>query len=170
MLKLGKQTLVMAGALLLIALNQLSCGRGPKKSNDMPDLLPCVAVVKFRGEPVSNAKVLFSPVSGRFSAAGLTDSQGRAVMKAEGSYDGVVPGSYKVAILSQPVSAQTQTQSGESSADPEEYAKQFLASATTSDHKVQSTLPSKYASFESSGLLVTVNTDSGREVVFDLKD
>jgi hypothetical protein len=132
------------------------------------DLVPVVAVVKFKGEPVPDAKVLFSPESGKYSAAGVTDKQGRAVMKTEGTFEGVPAGSYKVAIA-KVAPAESAGQTSESAENPEDYEKQFMETSTTRAATVQSALPTKYASFETSGLTATVPPEAGSEVVFELQ-
>lgn len=146
----------------------VGCSRGPRKPSDLGELVPVVAVVKFKGEPVPDAKVLFSPASGKYSAAGVTDNQGRAIMKTEGTFEGVPAGSYKVAIVKVPP-AQSAGQPSESSENPEDYEKEFMAATTTREATVQSALPSKYASFETSGLTATVPPDGGNEIVFELQ-
>lgn len=151
--------LVMAGCLLLAG-----CHSGPKKPADLPELVPCTILVKYKGSPVDGAKVMLQPVSGRRSAAGLTGSDGRAVMKTDGTYNGVVPGDYRVAIVKQ-AAAETQAKSS-SELTPEEYAKSLEAKPSQPQHL----LPPKYASFESSGLTISVKAGEPAEKVIDLQD
>lgn len=164
-----KFVLVPLAACTLLGLSLPGCAGKAKKPADLPDLVPIVTVVKFKGEPVSDAKVLFAPISGKYSAAGVTDSEGRAVMKTDGVYEGVPAGSYKVSVVKLPPS-QSAAQSSETPENPEDYEKQFLATSTSGSAVVQSALPSKYASFESSGLTVTVPPAGGNEIPIDLQE
>ncbi len=163
-----KSVFVTLAACTLLGLSLPGCGGKAERPADLPDLVPIVTVVKFKGEPVPEAKVLFSPVSGKYSAAGVSDSQGRAVMKTDGVYEGVPAGSYKVAVIKLPPSQST-GQSSESLQNPEDYEKQFLATSTSGSAGVQSALPPKYASFETSGLTVTVPSPDGKELLVDLQ-
>ncbi|NMC20217.1 MAG: carboxypeptidase regulatory-like domain-containing protein [Thermogutta sp.] len=163
-----KSVFVALAACALLGMSLTGCGREAEKPSDLPDLVPIAAVVKFQGEPVPDAKVLFSPVSGKYSAAGVTDSQGRAVMKTDGTYEGVPAGSYKVAVVKLPPT-QSAPQSSESLQNPEDYEKQYQATATSGAAAVQSALPAKYASFETSGLTATVPPAEGNEILFELQ-
>ncbi|GAB6185475.1 hypothetical protein [Thermopirellula anaerolimosa] len=163
-----RSVLASVTACTLLGLIASGCSRGPQKPSDLPDLVPVVAVVKFKGEPVSDAKVLFAPESGKYSAAGVTDAEGRAVMKTEGTYDGVPAGTFKVAVVKVPP-PDTTSQPTESAENPEDYERQFRATPTTGAAVVQTALPSRYASFDSSGLSVTVPPASGNEIVLELQ-
>ncbi len=69
----------------------LGCG------SDRPSLHNAGGVVKFNGEPVSDASVMFYPAAGRPSFA-KTDDQGRFSLMTYVPDDGVAAGAYRVTV------------------------------------------------------------------------
>ncbi len=65
--------------------------------SDRPPLHVAGGVVKFNGEPVADASVMFYPASGRASFA-KTDDQGRFSLMTYVPDDGIVAGSYRVTV------------------------------------------------------------------------
>jgi hypothetical protein len=71
------------------------CRPKPQPPEGMPPLTPCTIEVSFGGEKLEKVSVMLRPKDGsRWGAGGLTDSDGRAVMKTAGPFEGVVPGEY----------------------------------------------------------------------------
>lgn len=152
---------MLCGALLL---NASGCGGGPAKPEGMPDLTPATITVTYKGQPVEGASVTLSPKSGTYSAGGVTDAAGKSVMKTNGTYDGVAPGEYLVAISK--VEAAAATGNMESSSDPAEYAAQFEAAAA----KPKSLIPEKYGMPDTSGLTFTIADGTPVDETFELTD
>ncbi|MHB8897946.1 MAG: carboxypeptidase-like regulatory domain-containing protein [Thermoguttaceae bacterium] len=131
----------------------------------MPELTPATVTVTYKGQPVEGATVALAPKSGTFSAGGMTDAAGKAVLKTNGTYDGVAPGEFSVSISK--VEAASASGSMESSADPAAYAQSFESSASG---KPKSLIPEKYSSFETSALTLTAAQGSPVDQKFDLTD
>lgn len=107
--------------------------------------------------------MLLAPEQTEFSAAGLTDATGKAIMKTDGTFEGVVPGSYLASVTKM---EKLDLDIGETPSDPAKYAEyeKKLADQPMPKHL----LPEKYSSFASSGLKVTAG--SAPEVTLELKD
>lgn len=141
------------------------CNKGPAKPDDMPDLTACTVTVTYKGEPVSEASVLFAPKSGKYSAAGTTDASGKTVMKTDGKYDGVAAGEYQVSITKK---EKLESDLGETPEDPAqlaEYEKKLRAQPAP-----KHLIPEKYSSFGTSGLAVTITDGTAAEETFELTD
>lgn len=85
----------------LIALSLFFTGCGPKLPDGMPALYPVQAVLIFDdGEPVENAHLSFLSQSGRnsWTFGGITDAQGKALLRTQGTYEGIPEGDYKVLV------------------------------------------------------------------------
>lgn len=151
----------LAGCILFLVL--AGCNQGPAKPENMPNLTPCVITVTYNGQPVPEATVILAPKSSEFSAAGTTDASGRAVMKTNAMYNGVVPGEFLVSVTKlQLVAAMG---GGETPEDPAEYAKTLNAPPPPPP---KSLIPRKYSSFRTSGLTLTVAQGKPVEQAFDL--
>lgn len=148
---------------LLIATS--GCNRGPSKPSHIPDLTPCVITVTYNGQPVADASVLLAPQTGEFSAAGLTDAEGKAVMKTDGMYEGVVAGEYMASVTKREI---LDLDLGESPQDPAEYA--AYEAKLKSQPMPKHLIPEKYSSFTRSGLTVTVSEGTPTETTFELTD
>ncbi|MDR0610420.1 MAG: hypothetical protein LBG58_09955 [Planctomycetaceae bacterium] len=73
------------------------CRPHPQPPEEMPPLTPCIIEVSFGNEKIEKVGVMFRPKNGsRWGAGGLTDSNGQAVMKTAGPFEGVVPGEYTI--------------------------------------------------------------------------
>lgn len=76
------------------------CSKGSKKPADLPDLYPTTITVTYEdGEPVPGATValrLVQQSGGRvWNCTGMTDEQGKVVMKTDGNWSGVPAGDYQ---------------------------------------------------------------------------
>jgi len=131
----------------------------------MPDLTPCIITVTYKGAPVEDANVLLAPKSGDLSAAGTTDASGRAIMKTDAKYEGVAPGEYRATVTKR---EKLNVDLAPSPEDPEAYAKTLEGQQAQPAPK--HLIPEKYSSFDTSGLTVTIDEDTGPEVTFELTD
>ena len=85
--------------LLLCTVCLGGCGkRLPPRPSGMPDTTPCTLTVTFGGEKIEGVGVSLKPKAPvrRWYANGKTDPNGKAVLKTNGYYNGVVPGDYTV--------------------------------------------------------------------------
>ena len=148
------------GVLLAIG----GCGTGPVKPDHIPELTPLTITVNYHGQPVDGASVLMAPTSGRFSAAGTTDRAGRAVMKTDATYEGVVPGAYRVSVtkLETP-----EVDLGETPDDPAQYA-EWVKKQESLVVETKHLIPERYASFGTSELSVTVDQGTPADVTLEL--
>jgi hypothetical protein len=88
MLSLRKHFLPRIGPLLLLAL--AGCGGGA-------GVVPVSGTLTYKGQPVKNAYVDFTPENGRPSW-GLTDDQGKFTLEYDAKNKGAVPGKHKVSV------------------------------------------------------------------------
>lgn len=140
----------------------LGCTEG--KPSHLPDLVKCSVKVTHEGGPVDGAKVLFAPMTGQFSAAGITDSTGVAVMKTEGLYEGAVAGDYRVSVTKMEV---LELDVGPSPTNPAEYA--AYEAKLKKLPKPKNFLPEKYSSFVKSGLTASVSAGTTEPILLELK-
>lgn len=144
----------------------VGCSKGPAKPDHIPDLMPLTVTVNYNGQAVQGANVLMAPRSGQFSAAGTTDRAGRAVMKTDAIYDGVVPGEYRVSVTKMQT---PDVEVGETPEDPAEYA-EWVKRQESLVVETKHLIPERYASFGTSELSVTVAQGTPTDVTFDLTD
>jgi len=155
--------MLLLGGCVVIA--SLGCAEGPGIPADLPALTPCTITVTHNGEPVEGASVLMSPQSGEYSAAGTTDSAGKAVMSTDGKYEGVVAGEFVATVTKLEKSDYVAPPQPD---DPEEYMK--WEEELKNQPQPENLLPEKYASFGTSGLTVTVAEGAPAEVTLELTD
>ncbi len=155
--------LIVLGGCVLLA--SLGCGGGPEKPDDMPALTPCEITVTYKGEPVEGASVLLSPKSGKYSAAGITDGSGNAVMKTNATFEGVVAGEFLATVTKLEDTGYVAPPEPE---DPEEWA--AWEKELSNQPKPKHLLPEKYTSFDPAGLTLTVSEGSPVEETFELTD
>jgi len=127
-------------------------------------------VVEYRGQPLSRATITFvgrDDASGKeFAAVGLTDDRGRFSLQTFRPADGVIAGSHRVKIEKQslggglPAAVQSPT-------TREEYEAERAALAKM---RVGSEIPSRYGSFDTSGLTAEVTEKGPNEFAFELDD
>ncbi|PQO31776.1 carboxypeptidase regulatory-like domain-containing protein [Blastopirellula marina] len=141
------------------------CGGGNAVPEHLPPLTPLTVVVEYQGAPVEGATVLMSPESGQFAAAGTTDAEGKAVMKTDSQYEGVVADRFKVTVAKQEI---INVDLGPTPEDPAEYA--AYEKKLKSLPKPKNLLPDKYASFGTSKLSITVTEGTPGEEVLKLED
>jgi hypothetical protein len=82
---------------LVVFLSIVGCGNA-SRPKDLPPLYPCVITVIQDGKPLADATVTLVPETGRWNAAGSSDTVGVAEMFTNGSYRGVPEGKYRVCV------------------------------------------------------------------------
>lgn len=118
-----------------------------------PNLAPATGMIRYRGQPIADAKVTFQPENG-VPAIGQTDTDGKFELKTRGQ-KGVAIGPTKVAVVA--VTA-VGTPPRESEIEIEMVA------------QTNSRIPEKYGSLATSGLSATVQRDGENQFTFDLID
>jgi hypothetical protein len=130
---------------------------GCGSSEDLPEMVPVTGSVVYAGDPVSTGAVRFVPedeTKGRL-AIGDIQSDGTFTMKSFNDQEGVVPGNYRVVIVSE---------KDDPSAGPQ---KEGLAAPV----KKTSLIPNNYASFTTTSLKETIGEgDPEKTVKYELKD
>jgi hypothetical protein len=145
--------------LLALALIVASgCGGGTDKFKAArPAVVDAEAVVMYKGKPVVGATIVLAPVDAKYSAAGITDTSGRAVLQTFSPESGVVPGSYKATVTLQ-----------------EQVITPVLPEGVHADDvklpKPKSLIPEKYSSFDKAALIVTVPEQGNKDIKFELED
>jgi hypothetical protein len=76
------------------------CGKAPDQwEAKRPKVVPASGIVKYSGEPVAGATVVFSPVNAEgIAASAITDSAGHFELIAFPPNKGAVSGQYKVSV------------------------------------------------------------------------
>ncbi len=152
------QLRVLIGLLLAVCVVG-GCSGG---AGDRPVLAPAAGQVTLDGKPLGNVKVtLMNPNSPR-AATGQTDADGRFVLGTFEPGDGAVPGAHQVAI--EPV-REVKGVVGLESAEYEDAMKQSMQGKT----QAEGDFPSKYMSFESSELTVTISDDGNKAIEIRLE-
>lgn len=141
------------------------CGGGPVQPDHLPPLTPLSITVTHNGSPVADASVLMSPETGKYAASGITDAYGKAVMKTDSQFEGVIAGSFLVTVTKK---EKLDVDYGASPSSPAEMA--AYQAKVKSAPKPKHLLPEKYSSFGKSGLKIEVVEGSPATETIDLKD
>lgn len=157
--------LTLPTLILILLLSSWGCGSGHATPDHLPPLTPLTVTVNYQGNPVEGATILMSPDTGKYAAAGTTDASGKAIMKTDGEYPGVVAGAFKLTVAKK---EKIQIDIGTTPEDPAEYAayQQKLKSLPKPKHL----LPEKYASFATSNLQLSVTEGTPANEVLELND
>jgi hypothetical protein len=136
------QSVILLGFVVTV----IGCGG----ASDAPTTAAVTGVVTYQGKPMPNLSVAFIPEAGML-ATGTTDADGRFEMTTSAPGDGAVPGMHKVAINFVPETP------------PE------MPGFPGSENVQPSPIPLTYADVTTSGLTVTVDSDSSKnDFKFDL--
>jgi hypothetical protein len=135
---------------------------GCSNRNTLVGLVPAKGIVKFNGEPVAGATVLFSPVGQSKAASSITDTNGKFTMMSLNRNDGVYPGEYNVVIkkteergeIDEPVNADELSKKGKV--------------VIKDTREIIEHLPKKYASFTTTDLTITIPAKGNKEIEFNL--
>ena len=138
---------------MAVAVVSAGCGSGRPKSN-RPATALARGLVTYRGEPVSDAVLVFQPsAQGGFAASAMTDREGRFDLKAFPPDSGAVPGSYGVVVM--------------------KVSQEDVASEGGPGNAVAqpaSLIPAKYSDASKSGLNAEVPAEGTEMLLFELKD
>lgn len=157
----------LAGGIIAcgLLLTSFGCDESVAKPDHIPPLTPLTVTVLYDGQPVEGASVLLAPESGKYSAAGITDASGKAVMRTDGLYDGVVAGTYLASVTKK---EKLELDLGPTPEDPAEYA--AYEAKLKAQPKPKHLLPEKYSSFGTSGLKVSITEGSETQETFELSE
>ena len=61
--------------------------------------VPAGGTVTYKGQPVADASVIFTPAAGGEIAQGRTDVQGKFSLGTKAPHDGAAPGDYNVSVI-----------------------------------------------------------------------
>lgn len=74
-------------------------GCNSRLPDDLPERYPCtVTILSKDGQPVKEACVMATNPESKWASIALTDEQGKAVLKTNGTYSGVPAGTYKIVV------------------------------------------------------------------------
>lgn len=143
------------------------CGVGCTSSNDadLPKRVPAKAIVTYEGKPVEGATVTFGGAEIR-GAVGNTDESGEVTLWTYEPGDGVIPGTYTVAIRKLEVLALPDPDE----VSPEEYSRKMHEMNRALSGAPKHLVPKRYSKPETSELTADV-VDGGENVfTFELID
>ncbi|MDR0609974.1 MAG: carboxypeptidase-like regulatory domain-containing protein [Planctomycetaceae bacterium] len=143
-------TIFILGVCLLLC---LGCG-----NSNLDGLVPAKGVLKFNGQPVAGASVIFNPVDQTRSASGLTDANGNFTMMTLNPGDGVYPGEYIVTVTKIEYRGEMR----------EEHSEGSRETIVHDTREMIEHLPSKYAAADTTDLKVTIPADGNKKIAFDL--
>lgn len=150
-----------AGVTLLVGATVLALGCGD--STGLARRYPIKGTVTYKGEPVSQGTITFSPVNpaeGRAATGTITDGSYYLTTAVDG--DGALPGDYKVSVLSTEVdlsAAAANVQGGSMRQDD----------VAKANREAKNLVPAKYGLPDTSGLTYKVE-GSTNSANFDLTD
>ncbi|MFO0877743.1 MAG: carboxypeptidase-like regulatory domain-containing protein [Gemmataceae bacterium] len=150
----------MTRKLLVLALSLatgvtlLGCGKGGGNREGMPvsPTVPVTGIVRYQGKPVGSASITLQSLDGKIFARGNSDAAGVFNLSTYKPQDGAPPGKYKVMVAVSTV---------------KEIAPGVLAPEPEGGFK--SPIPTKYADFSKSDILVDVKESGKNELLIDLK-
>lgn len=144
-------------AVVLIAAILTGCGSGGDEwAAKRPTAVPAGGTVLHKGEPVSDATVLFVPEGHKHAAVGRTDAEGKFKLQTFDQDDGAVPGDFKVTVRKVEVIS--------AAGDPEE------DDAELPPPEERSLLPDAYGNPALSGLTASVKEGAENNFTFELTD
>lgn len=153
----------VSGLFLLSVVLLLGCSSQPSRE----PVFKVSGKVTYLGKPVPAADLTFVSEDGKGrSAFGRTNDAGEYELTTFSSNDGAVEGKHSVTIIQVPVPPNLPTlpdTESEEYAPPED-------NVSTDPVLPKTTLPAKYASATSSGLIAVVNAEGENVINFDLKD
>ena len=144
---------------------------GCSSNSGFPKTYKVSGTVKQGGRPVEGALVTFVPAQGNKSAVGSTNASGEYKLSTFGPSDGALPGAYKISITKTTVVAPSPSALPQGVIASGEISDSY-APPTTSDSGAKvankNSLPVKYASEQTSGLIATVGESDKNVFDFEL--
>ena len=137
-------------------------------SDDRPSPVPVYTVrgkVAFHGEPVVGADITFINTQDEYSAFGRTNDMGEYQLTTFSANDGAAEGRYAVTIAKiVPPTTSTVADTETEAYEPPGF------NESTDPVPTRSSVPDKYRTQETSGLVAVVNANNPNQINFDLKD
>ncbi|GAA4439442.1 hypothetical protein [Bremerella cremea] len=150
---------------LAMLLATIASGCASSDDPNLPKRVPTKVIVKYQGQPVERATVIFGDAEIR-GAVGNTDKNGEIQLWTYQPGDGVIPGTYSVAIRKLEVMSVPDPET----VSPEEYSRRVNAMNRSLSQGPTHLLPKKYSKAETSELTAEV-VDGGENVfTFELED
>lgn len=139
------------------------CLTGCSKNGGRPKVYPVSGSVKFKGEPVANASVVFMPEgSSPRNPAGMTDAQGNFKLTSYDTNDGAILGDYIVTI--------TPGIAADGKKPEERTAQDLINLGVGGKIEKQAIFPAKYSDRKTSGLKRSVVAGDTNVFNFDLTE
>lgn len=163
------QTRRAFGLLLGAGFLFLTIGCGGK--TDRPATVPVSGTVMYKGNPVEGATVVFMKDGAPRASEGVTDASGKYKLSTFGTYDGAIPGDYRVTVTKTKGSAAPATFTMDPNIDPAKMAEmsQGGAGKAASAGEAEHLVPEKYSG-PSSPLKKTVAADGPNDILLELTD
>jgi hypothetical protein len=156
--------MIRAWLLVGLALMTLGCGGGADKfTKNRPKTVIGSGSVKYKGQPLAQALVVFAPTTTgetALSASAMTDSSGNFSLETWPPAKGVVAGSYKVSIM----------KNGEASAAPAAANPESAHEMIGMETPAKSLIPVRYGDPEKSGLKADIPAEGRNDLHFELAD
>jgi hypothetical protein len=147
------RTALFSTLALMLMFSMTGCGT----DGDYPQMTPVTITVMYDGQAIEGATVLFSPTNSENpSAQGRTDASGKASVRSFAEREGVLPGSYRVAVH------KSALEGGQEVDDPD--------ADPGFQPEVVNQLPERYASVSTSDLSIEVVLNGPVEQTFELTD
>jgi hypothetical protein len=143
----------------------LGCGGATDDewSAKRPAVHPVHGTVGYQGKPVAGAAIGFSTEDGKPGASAISNEKGEFTLTTFAAGDGAVVGNHKVTVSKYETTGEDLSYSDPSSPN---YGKDIPPEARG---ETKNLLPEKYASFQTSDLIVQVK-EGNNEIPLDLKD
>lgn len=127
----------------LLSLLASGCGKASDQwVANRPKVVPAEGIVKYSGDPLVGATIVFSPQNEKgIAAQAITDAAGRFQLMAYPPEKGAVPGQYKISITKLEAPAAPNVTPGKDGAHDE-----------TPTGPTKSLIPERYGNAETSGL------------------
>ena len=140
----------------------VGCSGGPQRPDDLPPLVSCTVTIVEQAGPVADATITLLPQTGRWVGIGRSDQAGVAIVHTQGRFAGIPAGHYAVTIIKRERLAGAP-------ADPMTEAEDLAYTAARRRGPFwRSSLPTRYAEAETSGLTVEVK-DKPVAVTFQIE-
>ena len=164
--------------LCLVSFLPFALGCGSPVDPNRPTRVPAVGTITYRGVPLDDATVIFTPRGSGHGAVGRTDGSGKFALQTFEPQDGAVPGDYLVTIRKFEIDTQgagDSLASGGSDDDSDMAGGDSPRGGDGGGYEPKpaierSLIPEKYTQVASSGLEATVSAGVDNEFRFDLAD
>ena len=172
------ENVLISSFLCLASLLPLAVGCGSPVDPNRPARVPAVGTITYRGVPLDEATVIFSPRGSGHGAVGRTDGSGKFELQTFDPGDGAVPGDYLVTVRKFEIDTQGASDSlaaGGSDDDSDMVGGEVPRGGDGGGYEPKpaierSLIPEKYTGAASSGLEATVSAGVDNDFRFELVD